>query len=349
MLQFGFDKSISEPTLYVKQAGCDLIIISLYVDDLFVTESNSTLVEKFKYEMNNAFEMTDLGEMTYFLGMEIHQTQQGIFICQRKYAMEVLKKFGMANCKPVSTPLMQNEKLSKEDGAGKVDAGVYRSIVGCLLYLTATRPDVMFSASLLSRFMQNPSEKHYQVAKRVLRYIKGTMELGIWFRKSADMKLIGYTDSDWAGSHDDMKSTSAYVFSIGSGAFSWNSKKQETVAQSSAEAEYISAAAAVNQAIWLRKVLEDLNQKQKEATDIFCDNKSAVAMVKNPVFHGRTKHIKIKYHFVREAEKEKEVKLVHCNSEDQVADILTKALPKARFETLRTILGVSSKSAKEEC
>ena len=131
--------------------------------------------------------------------------------------------------------------------------------------------------------------------------------------------------------------------------FSWNSKKQETVAQSTAEAEYIAAAAAVNQAVWLRKILANLNQNQSDATEICCDNQSAVAMAKNPVFHGRTKHIKIKYHFVREAEAEGEVRIVHCNSEEQVADILTKALPKARFETLRNKLGVSSQSAKEEC
>lgn len=293
--------------------------------------------------------MSDLGLMFYFLGMEIQQTHQGIFICQKKFAAEVLAKFSLENCKSVSTPLAHNEKLVKDDGSSKVDSSVYRSLIGSLLYLTATRPDIMFAASLLSRFMQDPNETHFRTAKRVLRYIKGTVSYGIWFKKSEELKLIGFTDSDWAGSHDDMKSTSAYVFSIGSGFFSWNSKKQNVVAQSTAEAEYIAAAAAVNQAIWLRKVLTDVGHDQVDATTILCDSKSAVAMAKNPVFHGRSKHIKIKYHFLREAESDGEVKLVHYNSEDQAADILTKALPKSRFETLRAKLGVSSKIAKEEC
>ncbi|XP_022752308.1 uncharacterized protein LOC111301066 [Durio zibethinus] len=188
-------------------------------------------------------------EMSYFLGIEIHQDQQGIFICQRKYANEILNKFRMENCKQVNTPLAQNEKLIKEDGANKVDGSIYRSLVGCLLYLTATRPNIMYAANLLSRFMQNSSELHFKAAKRVLRYVKKTSELGIWFKKNESSRLVGFTYSDWAGSDEDMKSTSGYVFFIGLNVFSWNSKKQETVAQSTAEAEYIAAAAAVNQAI----------------------------------------------------------------------------------------------------
>lgn len=350
LLKLGFKKSLSEATLYIKATpNNDVLIVSLYVDDLLVTGSESKLVEEFKHQMQEVFEMTDIGEMSYFLGMEILQEQQGIFISQKKYGKEILKKFGMENCKPVSTPLALNEKLIKEDGSDKVDASIYRSLIGCLMYLTATRPDILYAASLLSRFMQNPSELHLKVAKRVLRYVKGSIDLGIWLKRNGSTKLVGYTDSDWAGSHEDMKSTSGYVFLIGSNAFSWNSRKQETVAQSTAEAEYIAAASAVNQAIWLRKILIDLNFKQEDSTEIFCDNQSAIAMAKNPVFHGRTKHIKIKYHFLREAEAENEIKLLHCKSDIQIADIMTKALPKARFEVLKKYLCVSSKNAKEEC
>ncbi|XP_022753639.1 uncharacterized protein LOC111301931 [Durio zibethinus] len=270
LLKLGFKKSLNEATLYIKVFNSnDMLIISSYVNDFLVTGSKSALVEDFKLQMQKIFEMTDMGEMSYFLGMEIHQYQQGIFICQRKYANEILNKFGMENCKPVNTLLTQNEKLIKEDRANKVDGSIYRSLVGCLLYLTATRPDIMYVANLLFRFMQNPSELHFKAAKRVLRYVKGTNELGIWFKKNESSRLVGFIDNDWAGSHEDMKSISGYVFFIGLNVFSWNSKKQGTVAQSTAEAEYIVATAVVNQAIWLRKILMDLSQKQDDPTKIF--------------------------------------------------------------------------------
>ncbi|KAL0340719.1 UNVERIFIED_CONTAM: Retrovirus-related Pol polyprotein from transposon RE2 [Sesamum radiatum] len=179
-------------------------------------------------------------------------------------------------------------QVSEEDGSQKVDGSMYRSLIGSLLYLTATRPDIMFATCLLSRFMQSPSQVHYAAAKRILRYLRGTKDFGIWYKSTNDAKLVGYTDSDWAGSVDDMKSTSGYTFSLGSGIFSWASKKQATVAQSSAEAEYIAAAATSNQAIWLRRILEDMGEKQEEPTTIYCDNKSAIAITKNPVQHSRT-------------------------------------------------------------
>lgn len=339
----GFKKSMSESTLYIKVIDADLIVVSLYVDDLLVTGSTADLIKKFKAQMMEVFEMTDLGDMTYFLGMEIQQTQQGIFIGQQKYAKEVLKKFNMEDCKSMSTPLAQNDKFNKEDGAEKVDEGLYRSIIGCLMYLTATRPDIMYSVSLLSRYMHCASEVHYKAAKRVLRYIKGTLQLGIKFEKKDKLFLHGFADSDWAGSCEDMKSTTGYLFSLGSGCFSWSSKKQEIVAQSTAEAEYVAAAAAVNQALWLRKLMTDLKMDQNEATKIFVDNQAAIAISNNPVFHGRTKHFKVKYYFVREVQRNNEVSLIHCRTDVQLADILTKGLSRSRFEFLRKEIGVCSK------
>ena len=247
----------------------------------------------------------------------------------------------MYGCKPVSTPLVTNEKLQKVDGAPEADASRYRSLVGSLLYLTATRPDIMFATSLLSRFMQNPSQIHLGVGKRILRYLQGTKEYGIWYKSTGNPTLLGYTDSDWAGSVDDMKSTSGYAFSLGSGIFSWASKKQATVAQSTAEAEYVAAAEATSQAIWLRRILKDMGEKQSGPTTINCDNKSTIAMEKNPVHHSRTKHIAIKYHFIREAETNMKIRLEYCPTEDQIADIFTKALPRPRFELLRAMLGVT--------
>ncbi|XP_059295489.1 peroxidase 21-like [Lycium ferocissimum] len=196
--------------------------------------------------------------------------------------------------------------------------------------------------------MHAPSLVHLGVAKQLLRYIKGTANYGIWFKKKEQGQLMGYSDSDWAGSVDYMKRTSGYAFTLGSGLFSWNSKKQEVVAQSSAEAEYIVIASATNQALWLRKILYDSEQNGIEATVIKVDNKSAISMDKNPVLHGRNKHINVKFHTIRQAEKDGEVKLVHCSSNQQIADIMTKALPKWKFEFLRAKLGVSMKNLKEE-
>nr|KYP36518.1 Retrovirus-related Pol polyprotein from transposon TNT 1-94 [Cajanus cajan] len=281
--------------------------------------------------------------------MEISQQNDGIFISQRKYALEILKKFHIEKCKPVATPLVANEKFSKNDGENSADASVYRSIIGSLLYLSATRPDLMFAASLLSRFMHSPSQVHLGAAKRVLRYIRSTTNYGLYFLKNESGELQGYADSDWAGSIDDSKSTSGYVFSFGSAIFSWNSKKQDVVAQSSAEAEYISAAAAANQATWLRKILLDVGQIQDEATIIWVDNKSAISIAKNLVQHGRTKHINVKFHAIGEVEKSKEIRLEHCSSEEQIADIMTKALSNGQFEILRSRLGVLKKNLKEEC
>ncbi|KAG8492388.1 hypothetical protein CXB51_009733 [Gossypium anomalum] len=309
LLSLKFERSVSEPTLYVKKNKTEIqLVVSLYVDDLLVTRGDEVDLAEFKIKMKQMFEMTDLGLMTYFLGMEVNQTQGGIFLKQESFALKVLTKFSMLNCKPTPTPVVAGVKLSSHEG----------------------------------------HEEHFQAAKRVLRYIKGTLSYGLLFSKAAELRLKGYTDSDWAGSKDDMKSTSGYAFTLGSAMVCWSSKKQSLVAQSTAEAEYVAAASAVNQAIWLRKILADLNLIQEEATEILCDNKSAVAIAKNPVFHGRTKHFDIKLHVIREMEQACEIKLVHCNSENQIADILTKGLGVSRFNKLRKLMGVCSMELKED-
>ena len=187
----GFEKSLSELTLYVKHDGTNILIISLYVDDLLVTGNNLDQVNQFKLNMKKVFEMTDLGLMTYFLGMEIKQSQDEVFICQKKYAKEILKKFQMEDCKSTSTPMNQKEKLVKEDGSPKVDEVEFRSLIGCLMYLTATRPDILNAVSILSRFMHCPNETHMRAAKRVITYIKGTWNFGVKLLKHKEYIRIG--------------------------------------------------------------------------------------------------------------------------------------------------------------
>ncbi|KAA3484395.1 laccase-2-like [Gossypium australe] len=226
------------------------------------------------------------------------------------------------------------KKLSSSEYFQKVDGTNYQSLVGCLLYLTATQPDIMFTVGLLSKFMRYCDTSHFKDVKRVLRYVRGTTDFGVWYAKANTLKLVSYTDNNWAGLMDDMRNTFGYFFLLGSG----SSNKQSIVAQSTTEAEYVAAAAAVNQAIWLRKLLFDLNIMYVEATQVLYDNQSTIAIAKNSIFHRKTKHFKIK----------KEVTLVHYSTKTQLVDILTKPLGKTRFEKLRNKIGVRNIKANEE-
>nr|GEU36887.1 retrovirus-related Pol polyprotein from transposon TNT 1-94 [Tanacetum cinerariifolium] len=241
LLNHNFGRSSSESALCIKQFNYqERLIISLYVDDLLVIGSNDHLVKEFKKQMESELYMSDIGLVSYFLGKEIKQLPNGVHISQRKYASDMLKKFKMFLCKPVTSLLVYKCKLSTDDGKKLVNPTRFISIVGSLLYLTISRPDLAFAASFLSRFMGEPSSSHLRAAKRVLRYVNGSLDLGIMFERNKVVKLEEYADTDWAESIDDSKSTSGFIFTLGSGVFCWNSKKQSVVAQSSAEAEYIS-------------------------------------------------------------------------------------------------------------
>ncbi|CAL8176707.1 unnamed protein product [Prunus armeniaca] len=266
LIQCGFEKSLSEATLYTKTRGDkEILIVSIYVDNIVYTGSNEEMLKEFKEDMQVKYEMTDLGLLHHFLGMGVIQTDSSIFIHQRKYAASLLDKFALKECKSVSIPLVATKKLSKDDGSGAASEEQYRKIVGNLLYLTATRPDVMYAASLLIRYMHCPTNKHYGTTKRVLRYVKETLDYGLKYEKGKKAILIRYCDSDWGGSIDDSKSTSSYAFSFRSGVFSWASIKQNCVALSTTEAKYISASKATTRLsssdlFW--RILGNYKQKQ---------------------------------------------------------------------------------------
>lgn len=284
--------------------------------------------------------MTDLGKMRFFLGIEVLQKTDGIYICQRKYALEVLKRFGMEESNSVMSPIVPGFKMCKDEGGVKVDETFYKQIVGSLMYITATRPDLMFVVSLISRFMAQPTELHLQAAKRALRYLKGTVNYGIFYRKGGNEELIAYTDSDYAGDMEDRKSTSGYVFMLSEGAVSWSSRKQPIVTLSTTEAEFVAAAACACQAVWMRRILEKLSHSQTGCTTVMCDNSSTIKLSKNPVMHGRSKHIDVRFHFLRDLTREGAVELIHCGTQDQVADLMTKPLKLDAFLKLRKKLGV---------
>eukprot|EP00253_Pinus_taeda_P021556 PITA_21556 len=242
LLENEFDKCEGEPTVYIKEKDGKILIVVLYVDDVIFTGNDDYLIENFKSVMKKEFEMTDMGLLRYFLGIEVDQNENGIFISQARYVNEVLERFHMQDCKAAITPTVMGLKLSKEDSSKDFDPCLYKSIVGSLMYLTATRPDIMYAVSLIFKFMERPKEAHWQTAKMI--------------------------PSDWAGSVDDRKSTSSYVFHMSSGAISWASKKQPIVALSTVEAEYVAATAAACQAVWMRRMLRSLGQKQAKGTDL---------------------------------------------------------------------------------
>eukprot|EP00253_Pinus_taeda_P022001 PITA_22001 len=317
LLENGFEKSEGEPTLYIKEKDGKILIVVLYVDNVI------------------------------FTGIEVEQNRKWIFISQAKYVNEVSERFNMQESKAVITPTMMGLKLSKEDSRKDFDPRLYKSIVGSLMYLTATRPDIMHAVSLISRFMERPKEAHWHATKRILRYVKGTKRFGILYTVSERSDLIGYTDSDWAGSVNDQKSTSGYVFHMGSGAISWASKKQPIVALSTTKVEYVAATAAACQTIWMRMMLRSLCQEQEKGTMIFCDNSSAIVLFKNFVFHKRMKHIDTKFHYIRELVNNGEIVLKHCRIQEQVADILTKPLGQKSFEFLKKCLGMTDNPTVE--
>jgi hypothetical protein len=214
----GFEKCSYEHTLFMKKEGGRFLVVSLYVDDLIFTGNDLKLCAEFKASMQSEFDMTDLGRMKYFLGVEIHQTEAGIFLCQGKYASEILARFGMGSCNAVNNPMVPGTKLSSQEKGEEIDRTEYKQLIGSLIYITTTRPDIMYAVSFLSRFMAAPKEGHLLAAKRILRYLKGTMNFGIFYKRSSDNTLKGYTDSDFAGDLDGGKSTSGYVFMMGDGA-----------------------------------------------------------------------------------------------------------------------------------
>ncbi|KAJ4722910.1 Retrovirus-related Pol polyprotein from transposon TNT 1-94 [Melia azedarach] len=272
--------------------------------------------------------------------IEVRQEEDGIFISQQRYTKEILKKFKMENCKPISTPIKCGVKLSKHEEGEKVDSTFFKSLVGCLRYLTCTRPDILYATGLVSRYMETPTTTHLKAVKRILRYLKGTTNFGLFYSCSDNFELVGYSDSDWAGDTDDRKSTTGFVFFMGGTAFTWMSKKQPIVTLSTCEAEYVAATSCVCHAIWLRNLLKELRWSQEKPTKIYVDNKSAMALAKNPVFHDRSKHIDTRYHYIRECITRNDVHMEYVKSQDQIADIFTKPLKQEDFIRLRNSLGV---------
>ncbi|KAG7588878.1 Reverse transcriptase RNA-dependent DNA polymerase [Arabidopsis suecica] len=340
LLELGFAKCSKEPSIYRKKEKEEFLVIAVYVDDLLVTGSNLEMILEFKKGMARNFEMSDLGKLTYYLGIEVTQSENGILLNQERYAVKILEETGFADCNAVHVPMCANLKLSKALEEKKIDEKEYRRCIGCLRYLLHTRPDLSYSVGVLRRYMHEPKESHGAALKQVLRYLQGTRSYGLCFHRGTNTELIGFSDSSHNVDEDDGRSTTGHIFYLNECPITWCSQKQENVALSSCEAEFMAATEAAKQAIWLQKLLQEVTKKYCEKVLILIDNKSAIALTRNPVFHGRSKHIHKRYHFIRECIQNELVEVEHVPGEIQKADILTKALGRIRFKEMRDLIGV---------
>jgi hypothetical protein len=292
----GFKVGKADPTLFTKTIAKDLFVCQIYVDDIIFGSTNKSTCEKFSKIMIQKFEMSMMGELKYFLGVQVKQLQEGTFISQTKYIQDILNKFGMKDAKPIKTPMGTNGYLDLDTGGKSIDQKVYRSMIGSLLYLCASRPDIMLSVCM---FQADPKEVHLRAVKIIMRYLVYTPKFGLWYPKGSTFDLIGYSDADWAQCKIDRKSTSGTCQFLGRSMVSWTSKKQNSIALSTAKAEYIAAGHCCAQLLWMRQTLRDYGYKLSKVL-LLCDNESAIRMADNPVEHSRTKHIDIWYHFLRD-------------------------------------------------
>jgi Reverse transcriptase (RNA-dependent DNA polymerase)/Integrase core domain/GAG-pre-integrase domain len=341
--QMRFERRELEHAVYKRSKGGDIILISVYVDDLLITGTSETEIAQFKLEMKEKFKMSDLGLLTYYLGIEVHQLGDVIVLSQENFAKRILKECRMEDCNSVQAPMEARLKLSKNSRSNPVDQTKYRSIVGSLRYLLHTRPDLAYSVGIVSRFMENPKAEHMAAVKHILRYVKGTITLGCCYRRSSkeERNFVGYSDSDMAGDVDDRKSTTGVIYFLGENVVSWFSRKQKVVALSSCEAEYIAAASAACQGVWLESLRGDLLSQQTQKIKLRIDNKSAISLCKNPVYHDRSKHIDTRFHYIRQCVEEGRIEVEHVGTGDQLADLLTKSLGRAKFQDLRERIGVT--------
>lgn len=349
MLSLGFKRSHADHCLYTKkdEDGSPIILV-LYVDDMLLAGKNKTSLDALKQKLNSVFAMKDLGDAEHILGMRIKRDRKLklLFLSQEKYIAKVLDRFNMADAKPLGVPLPPHTKLSKADCpqdelALEAMKGIpYASACGSLMYaMVATRPDIAYAVGVVSRYMSNPGKAHWEAVKCILRYLKGTQSMCICYGKS-DFKLQGYCDADMAGDVDTRKSTSGYVFAIAGGAVSWCSRLQKIVALSTTEAEYISATEASKEAIWLGRLAKELGMPASTPV-LGCDSQSAVYLAKNAMFHARTKHIDVRYHFIRQVLEDGLVTLTKINTQNNPADVLTKSLAKAQHAHCIQLVGLS--------
>jgi hypothetical protein len=337
--------------VYVKisQTG-NLIIIAVFVDDIIAAYSLQDIEEwkLYKQKYMSKYSMSDIGKVEWILGMRVTRDQNKLILDQKPMIERIMQQFNLTNCISMDTPesgvklTLQDCSTEEEHVQRKININEYQSLTGALLYLAlSTRPDIAHAVNVLSRFLSHPGSAHVLAAKRVLRYLSGTPHAGLIFQNQGyktsqeEVTITAYSDADWAGDLDDRKSTTGYIILMNGNVINWNSKKQATVALSTAEAEYMAISAAVQEIKWLVQLLTEMQIKVKLPVTLYCDNQAAISISENDVHHHRTKHIDIRHHYVRDEIRNKFIQIKWIQSNQQLADIMTKSLNKIQFQKLR--------------
>ncbi|GJQ93930.1 putative ribonuclease H-like domain-containing protein [Tanacetum coccineum] len=339
LLKNGYRRGTIDKTLFIKKDKNDIMLVQVYVDDIIFGSTKKSWCDEFEALMKSRFQMSSMGELTFFLGLQVQQKEDGIFISQDKYVAEILKKFDFASVKTASTLIETQKPLIKDEEAADVDVHLYRSMIGSLMYLTASRPDIMYVVCACSRFQVTPKTSHLHAVKRIFRYLKGKPKLGLWYPRVSSFDLEAYSDSDYAGANLDRKSTTGGCQFLGRRLISWQCKKQTIMATSTIEAEYVAAANYRRQVLWVQNQMLD-NGFNFMNTKIYIDNESIICIVKNPVFYSKIKHIEIRHHFIRDAFEKKLIQVLKIHTDDNVADLLTKAFDVSRFNFLIVNIGM---------
>ena len=339
----GFKRTNSDHGVFVSED----MFIAIYVDDLLIFEKDNLKLQQLQHELKSRFRMTDLGEVSHYLGIEsdVNPEKSVITLWQSTYLKMVLHRFNMLDSRPISTPIdpaTGNTFMPSEDQADKDTITWYQSVVGSLMWPAMhTRPDIAYSVGVLSRYCSNPSPLHCKYLQRIMRYLAGTLNLGQVFKRDTENDLTGYSDSDYAGTKDGRRSTGAYTFMLAGGPISHCSKLQPTVAQSTCEAEYMALNEAAKEAIWCARFLVELGfRKENIPVLLRGDNQGAIALTENPEFHRRSKHIEIKWHWIREVVELRKIEIKFISTKEMVADGFTKPLPHKPFEEFRKMLGM---------
>ncbi|GJR72569.1 putative ribonuclease H-like domain-containing protein [Tanacetum coccineum] len=328
-----------DKTLFIKKDKGDILLAQVYVDDIIFGSTKKSLCDEFEGLMHKRFQMSSIGELTFFLGLQVQQKDDGIFISQDKYVAEILKKFDFVTMKTTSTPIEINKALVKDEEAEAIDVHLYRSMIRSLMYLTTSRPDIMFAVCACARFQVTPKISHLHVVKRIFRYLKGQPKLVLWYPRDLPFDLEAFSDSDYVGASLDRKSTTGGCQFLGKRLILWQCKKQTIVANSTTEAEYVAAANCCRHVLWIQNQMIDYGFNFMN-TMIYIDNESTICIGKNLVFHSKTKHIEIRHHFIRDSYEKKLIQVIKVHTDHNVVDLFTKAFNVSRFNFLIASIGL---------
>jgi hypothetical protein len=344
LIGLGFTPMAADPCVYIKTCSAQLVIISVYVDDMVIFADSAKLLGATKTAIASKFETADLGQVRHILGIEVtrDRSTQKLTLSQGAYTRSILEKYHMITSFPLDIPAEPNVKLAKAANDATITQAPYQSAIGALLYLAIlTRPDISFVVQHLSQFNSKPTNAHWNAVKRVFRYLRGTIDDGITYSHTSNkLNVVAYSDANWASDITDRRSITGFVFLLCGGPVSWSSKKQPSVALSTMEAEYMALSSTGRHAAWVVTFLRAIGAEPTKPITIFADNAAANQLARNTVHHSRAKHIDIRYHFIREQITNRVIDITYTPSKINRADILTKALPGPAYKSLKEMLGI---------